>query len=146
MIKLGREKTVRVADVMSRTLVVLDVDMNPAEAAAVLTLHRISGAPVVSGSAKPLGIVTRADLLDPRHQGETSLATVMTRVLYAVRKTDSAMAAARLMVNENIHRVVVVDGAGLLDGIVTSMDLMRALVRGEPEESLPLEYVPLATA
>ena len=147
MIKLGREKTVRVSDVMTTNLVVLDVHLTLGEAAAVLAEHRISGAPVVSGSAKPLGIVSRADLLDPRHQGsETTVEAAMTRVLYAVRPTDPVMAAVRLMATENIHRVVVVDGSGLLAGIVTSMDVMRALARGEPEEGVPVEYVPLTDA
>lgn len=144
MIKLGRERTVRVSDVMSTNLIVLDVHMSLGEAAAVLSEHRISGAPVVSGSAKPLGIVSHADLLDPRHQGDrTTVEAAMTRVLYAVRPTDPVMAAVRLMARENIHRVVVVDGSGLLTGIVTSMDVMRALTRGEPDEDVPVEYVAL---
>ena len=42
--------------------------------------------------------------------------------------------------------MVVVDGAGLLAGIVTSMDVMRALARGEPEDALPVEYVALSDA
>jgi CBS domain-containing protein len=147
MIKLGRERTVRVSDVMSTNLIVLDVHMRLGEAAAVLSERRISGAPVVSGSAKPLGIVSRADLLDPRHQGnETTVEAAMTRVLYAVRPTDPLMAAVRLMATENIHRVIVVDEAGLLAGIVTSMDVMRVLARGEPDEEVPLEYVPLSNA
>jgi CBS domain-containing protein len=145
MIKLGREKTVKVSDVMSANLVVLDVHTSLADAAAVLSEHRISGAPVVSGSARPLGIVSRADLLDPRHQGAgKTVADAMTRVLYAVRPGDPLMAAVRLMATENIHRVVVVDGGGLLSGIVTSMDVMRALARGEPEDAVPMEYVALS--
>lgn len=147
MIKLGRERTVRVADVMSTNLIVLDVHMSLGEAAAVLSDRRISGAPVVSGSAKPLGIVSRADLLDRRHQGEeASVEAAMTRVLYAVRPTDPLVAAVRLMATENIHRVIVVDDAGLLAGIVTSMDVVRALARGEPDDEVPLEYVPLSNA
>lgn len=145
MIKLGREKAVRVSEVMSANLIVLGVHMSLGEAAAVLSEHRISGAPVVSSSAKPLGIVSRADLLDPRHQGEqTTVADAMTRVLYAVRPTDPLMSAVRLMATENIHRVVVVDGAGLLSGIVTSMDVMRALARSEPDDQVPVEYVALS--
>lgn len=51
------------------------------------------------------------------------------------------MAAVRLMVRENIHRVVV-DESGLLVGIVTAMDVMRELTGGAPE-GVELEYVPL---
>ena len=39
---------------------------------------------------------------------------------------------------------VVVDGAGLLSGIVTSMDVMRALARSEPDDQIPVEYVALS--
>ena len=95
MIKLGREKTVRVSDVMSTNLIVLDVHMSFGEAAVVLSEHRISGAPVVSGSAKPIGIVTRADLLDPRHHGaQTTVADAMTRALRD-RHLDGRHAGAR---------------------------------------------------
>lgn len=145
MVKLGRERAVRVADVMTKALVVLDVRMTLAVAAGILAERRISGAPVVSPKGRPLGVVTRADLLDPRHQGpETTVETAMTRVLYAVKEGDPVMVAVRLMVTENIHRVVVVDDAGHLVGIVTSMDIVRAVARNEPEDAVPIEYVTLA--
>jgi CBS domain-containing protein len=68
----------------------------------------------------------------------------MTRVLDAVRPTDALMAAIRLMVKENIHRVIVVDDAGLL--AVTSMDVMRALAHIGPEDEGHLASAPLTTA
>jgi CBS domain-containing protein len=55
----------------------------------------------------------------------------MTRVVHAVRPGDTAMLAVRLMVNENVHRAVVVDDSGKLAGIVSPMDVLRALARGE---------------
>jgi CBS domain-containing protein len=49
----------------------------------------------------------------------------------AVRPGDPAMMAVRLMVNEDVHRAVVVDDRGKLAGIVSSLDVLRALARGE---------------
>ena len=51
----------------------------------------------------------------------------MTRVLFAVLPTDPVTAAVRLMVREGIHRVLVVSDTGGLLGIVTSMDVLRAI-------------------
>ena len=54
----------------------------------------------------------------------------MTRVVRAVRPGDPVMFAVRLMADENVHRVVVVDDDGKLAGIVSAMDVLRALARG----------------
>jgi predicted transcriptional regulator len=143
MIKIARERSVRVADVMTDALVVLDMRMTVETAARILAERRISGAPVVAATGRPIGVVTTIDLLDPRHQGpDATVENAMTKVLYAVRPGDPAMAAVRLMVAENIHRVVVVDEEhGKLVGIITSMDVMRALAQGEPDDGVALEYV-----
>jgi CBS domain-containing protein len=41
------------------------------------------------------------------------------------------MAAVNEMVKSDIHRIVVLDGDSKLEGIVTPMDVLRALARGE---------------
>jgi CBS domain containing-hemolysin-like protein len=41
------------------------------------------------------------------------------------------MSAVRLMANESMHRAVVVDERGKLAGIVSPMDVLRALARGD---------------
>ncbi|HSO39169.1 MAG TPA: CBS domain-containing protein [Labilithrix sp.] len=130
---------------MTTSLVVLDVRMTVDVAAGILAERRISGAPVVSAAGKPVGIVSRADLLDPRHRVPgASVESAMTRMLYAVRPTDPATTAIRLMVAENIHRVVAVDTHGALVGIVTSMDVMRAIAGSEPGAG-DIEYIKLGS-
>lgn len=144
MIKVAREKTVHVGDVMTRDLVVIPVGTALDEASNLLASFRVSGAPVVTRSGKPVGIVSRADILDPRHQGiATCVEDVMTRVLYAVRPGDTLAAAARLMTTERIHRVLVADEQGTLLGLVSAMDVVRAVAEGAPEHDVPLEYVKL---
>jgi CBS domain-containing protein len=44
---------------------------------------------------------------------------------------DPAMAAVEEMAKRGIHRIVVLDGESKLAGIVTPMDVVRALVRGD---------------
>jgi CBS domain-containing protein len=145
MIKLARERAATVADIMTRELVMLDSRTSLEVAARILAERRIGGAPIVSPTGEPIGMVTRADLLDPRHAStDASVESAMTRLLYAVRPTDPALAAVRLMAAENIHRVVVVNERGALIGIVTSMDVVRALAHGESvENAVELEFVKL---
>jgi CBS domain-containing protein len=44
---------------------------------------------------------------------------------------DPALAAVTEMAKRHIHRIVVLDGDSQLTGIVTAMDVVRALARGE---------------
>jgi CBS-domain-containing membrane protein len=59
------------------------------------------------------------------------------------------MLAVQLMVDETIHRVVVVDDLGNICGIVAPIDVLRALRDGKPvtfaaaSEPLKLDYVDL---
>jgi len=146
MVKIARESVVHVSDRMTHPVFTIASGTSIIEATALLAARRIGGAPVVSPKGRPLGVVTRADLLDPRHVGSTDpVDTAMTRVLFAVRPTDPLMAAVSLMVKENIHRVLVVEPGGILAGIVTSMDVMRALVP-EGELAEPIEFVEVARA
>jgi len=106
------------------------------DAARSLTFHQVSGAPVLE-HGRIVGVVTKSDLVDPRYRSagaEAAAVTVrdaMTKVVRAVRPGDPAMMAVRLMVNENVHRAVVVDDQGKLAGIVSALDVLRALARGE---------------
>ncbi len=144
MVKVVRESVLRVVDVMTHGVATITSGTPLPEAALQLSSARVSGAPVVSARGRPLGMVTHADMLDPRHVvAGATVDDAMTRVLFAVRRSDPAMAAAKLMVAQNIHRVVVVDDDGTLVGILSTMDMMRALVSSS-DESVTLEFVDLA--
>jgi len=52
----------------------------------------------------------------------------MTPGYAAVRPSDPAAAALDLMANEAAHRILVLDDAGALVGVVTAGDLLRALL------------------
>lgn len=130
MIKTATVQELRVSDVMSRDVVMVPFTATVAEATAVLHGNRMSGAPVLSASGKIMGVVSASDLIDPRRdvRPDASVAEVMTRVVFAVKSSDPLVLAIRLMLEERIHRVVVIDEAGRLAGIVSPTDVLRALV------------------
>jgi CBS-domain-containing membrane protein len=130
----AQPKTVRVRDIMTPEVITLSGSTKVDDAARSLTFHQVGGAPVLD-HGHIVGVVSKSDLVDPRFRATTpNMPTVreaMTRVVHAVRPGDPAMMAVRLMAHEAVHRAVVVDDHGKLVGIVSPMDVLRALARGD---------------
>jgi len=154
MTKPVTERTV--ADVMTRDVYAVAADTSLDTAARLLTTRRISGCPVVSGSGRPIGVVTLADLADPDrdrserdgyplyyrvidgHRREQSdgaalgtgcVADVMSPFVLSVASSASLREAGRVMLSDGVHRLLVVEDGSLV-GIVTSSDLLRGFVEG----------------
>ncbi|MCA9625400.1 MAG: CBS domain-containing protein [Myxococcales bacterium] len=123
-IKLATERLARVADVMSAIVGVVDESSTVEEARDALADLGVSGAPVMRGE-QVVGVVSQTDLL--RARNDLSVTEVMTETIYAVRPDDSVLLAVRLMVEQRIQRVIVVNDDGELHGILTSLDALGAL-------------------
>lgn len=122
------------------------------EVAELLSLQKISGAPVVDTSGKLVGVITESDLLNeskktaalPRtavfgfflvpeetlrkvyHEGASLLARdVMTRDVVTAAEDTELDDLAQTMLDRKINRVPIVDGAGNMVGIVTREDVLR---------------------
>jgi CBS domain-containing protein len=84
----------------------------------------ISGAPVLDSSGIPIGVVSLRDLV-----GSGAAATVherMTSPPILISRDATIEAAATRLAEHGIHRLVVVDDAGIAVGIVSALDLVRA--------------------
>lgn len=126
--------TLRVRDIMTHDVYALRSGTSIDEAARALAARRIGGAPVLDAN-HIVGIVSMTDLARAGPgliDGSAPVDSVMTRAIYAVRPGDPVMTAVRLMVEESIHRVVVVTDDGTLAGMITAMDVLRALAQGIP--------------
>lgn len=115
----------------------------------------ITGAPVVDADGQPVGVVTAKDLVDPDrprsdvHGAPTvyqlssagcrrldggkvaspgRVGDVMTRYVVAVGPDTELRHAMQLMSSDDIHRVLVVDEQKQIIGILSSMDVIRALL------------------
>jgi CBS domain-containing protein len=145
------EKTV--ATLMTRDIISVPPETTVREAERILSEHHISGVPVVDAEGKPLGVVSQHDLV--RHEArrqtaeesglfftdeesfrelaqipvdlaELPVERVMSRDVYSIRSGESPAAAARLMRELHVHRLLVMENETLV-GIITPMDLIRAL-------------------
>ncbi len=123
----------RVRDIMTRQVFSLSTDQTIDRAIWSFSQNEISGAPVRDPNGKLVGVLSKSDLVDPMRAEVNSTSTVadaMTPAVWAVHPDDPVMVAVDLMVAKGIHRVLVVRGPGQLEGIVTSMSVMRALADG----------------
>lgn len=142
MIKTLMAQELRVRDVMTREVIAIPYSATVAQAGDMLHAAAINGAPVTGSGGRVLGIVSRTDLVDPRHEHapDTPISEVMTRVVFAVRADDPVLSAVRLMVEEHVHRAIVTNDAGVMAGIVTPMDVLRALVAKAPAGPLGVGF------
>jgi predicted transcriptional regulator len=143
MTKAAFPEMARVEDIMCRDLVMLRHDQTCAEAVEVLSREQIGGAPVFCVD-RLVGVISKGDLLKAGGAGDTRLEHLMTKAVYAVRPTDPAIMAVQLIVDEGIHRVLVVDESKRLIGIVTPIDVCRAVRAGRALSYSPGDVVHLS--
>lgn len=102
------------------------------EAAAALTNREIGALPVINEAGRPVGVLSRADLVRHEREGPVrrSVAEVMTSTVISVAPDDAAWEVISKMAAFKIHRVFVVDGDGILVGVISAFDVVRMLRQG----------------
>jgi CBS domain-containing membrane protein len=144
----GRLGELAIRDVMTRDVVTLSESDTLARAMQVFQHEHITGAPVVNVRGELVGLISRSDLLSaiesareargarPAADGETPgglVAERMTSDVVFVRDIAPLIEAARIMCVGHWHRVPVVDAYDKLCGIVSTMDILAALVNAADE-------------
>jgi CBS domain-containing protein len=66
---------------------------------------------------------------------------LMSRPVETVSPTATVRDAARTMTERDVGAVVVVDGEGGIEGVLTTTDLARLIGRGESSESAVAEFM-----
>jgi CBS-domain-containing membrane protein len=122
----------KVADIMTRDVFTLELGTSIEEAAWAFTRRKIGGAPVRDEKGRVIGFLSRADLVNPSWTDWVSpkhatVEDVMNPTVLAVPPEAPAHQAAEGMVALGIHHVMVVDGRSQLVGLVSSLDIVRAL-------------------
>jgi CBS domain-containing protein len=150
------------ADLMSRPVHRVTLDVTVAEAAEFLLRHGISGAPVVDAHGRPVGVFTMNDIarhvqgrmlnlpvIDPKRERAletrepipedmgfhfealegTKVADLMSFGLVTVFPQATLEEVIRSLVTQKIHRVFVISEAGELEGVITTMDVLKWMDR-----------------
>lgn len=145
--------------IMTQNVVSVQRDSTISEIAQVMVEHKVSGLPVLSAGGYLVGIVTEGDLLrremTPRlpefinilgaviyyHGVERynedfkkilakTAMDIMTEDLITVKEGTDVSAAAKIMLDNNIKQIPVVDGSKLI-GIITRADIVKLLLKQE---------------
>jgi IMP dehydrogenase len=95
------------------------------DALAIMRHHRISGLPVVDSEKRPVGILTNRDVRFEKRL-DLQVGEVMTKNPVMVKEGVSIEEAKDLLHKHRIEKLLVVDGAGKLKGLITIRDIEQA--------------------
>lgn len=126
-------------DVMSRPVFTLQAQDLIERAAALLTTHQITSAPVLDASGDLVGMVSEIDLLAPafkgiartrpgRPQTPAVVGDVMSQDVVIVAPDTDLADIAKAMIDFEVRCVPVVQNSELL-GVISRRDLLRSTVR-----------------
>ena len=95
------------------------------DALSLMEAHNISGVPVVDADNKLVGILTNRDVRFARDH-DLTVAELMTKDVVTI-EPDASMGTARKLLHENrIEKLVVVDGDHRCTGLITVKDIEKA--------------------
>jgi len=146
--------TLKAVDVMTGKPVTLTATASVASAIATLEQHHITGAPVVDDAGRVIGMFSLWDFVrsqtSPKRSANENQANPQQKTVHGARPSPSTESAtvgdwmsrtegsvprdqllvevARTMCTAHWHRVPVVMGDGQLVGIISTMDVLAALV------------------
>jgi len=144
-----------VRDVMATDVVTVSANSTLSEAANILRDHSVTGVPVVDFQGHCVGILSATDFMLTQSQGprkHTSFSvhdhlenapgvshsdelvrSRMSRHVHTVSEHISIVNAGRLMCHEHVHRLVVLNRRSQPVGILSSLDLVSAMIHAVEE-------------
>lgn len=136
-----------VRDLMTSPPTTVPASATLSVASAMMDEAGVSALPVLDARGRTVGVISRTDLV---HAGvlarasrreslmplpNATVESVMGHALVSVEPSASAAEAARLMVDQHIHRVFVESGRELI-GVLSATDLMRLVARSNLSTTL----------
>jgi CBS domain-containing membrane protein len=159
----GRLGTLTARDVMTAQVIVVYEQDTLETAMATLREHHITGAPVVDDENRFVGILSISDVIPGEGRGDSLMPPLvhgvdkvtwelydratpidpqlstdkvysrMTQPVTSITVNASLVEAARVMCDGHWHRVPVIDKDGSLAGIISTLDVLAALVNTADE-------------
>ena len=116
----------KVEDVMSTELIVGYVPGTIRDALMTLAKHNVSGMPILKkGTKNVVGVLTRTDIF--RNSDEDQLALIMSEDVYFVDKDQDVKDAAKLLFENRIHGLPVINKRKNLVGIISPKDILKVV-------------------
>jgi CBS domain-containing protein len=121
---------VPITDIMSRSPVTARPDADAEGVIGLLRSKHVGCVPIVDEDGRPLGIVTKLDVLECGVSRGTARELMMP-LAFTLGERATVAQAAGLMSAEAIHHVLVVDEDLSLIGVVSSLDIAHWLARND---------------
>jgi CBS domain-containing protein len=128
----------RIREIMSTDVVVAKPDDSITKVWDKMVGEDFTGLPVVGGSGKPIGMITRFDILKrgwariskesdtrPANSLQLKVEKLMSTPLYSISPDDSLRSAIETMLKHDVGRISVVE-EGKIVGIVDRYDLIKS--------------------
>jgi CBS domain-containing protein len=129
-----------VADLMTFEPVSVEVDATIEDAERLMHDRNVSGLPVVDSSGHLVGVISRTDIVEDgaiptaillrRRPSGLRVGELMTSPAITVSALTPLRDAARLMRDDRIHRLVVVDDDDLAVGVLSASDFVSLYADG----------------
>lgn len=141
-------KEVMIRDWMSSEIISATVDMPITTAHQIMKKNRIRRLPVLNEDGVLVGIVTIGDVREASPSGATTLSIwelnylwsqlkvndVMTHKVATVHESEPLINAAKIMLENKISGVPVVNEDNQVVGILTESDVFRMIVKSQTED------------
>jgi CBS domain-containing protein len=130
----------RVAELMQTDVQTVPPDAVVNDAVVTLADSRISALPVVDGTGRMVGVLSRTDILASEEEAEdqaaretllegTFVRDLMTPHPLTISPDAEVKEAAQQMLLADVHRLFVTEGERLI-GVISTTDIMRAVATG----------------
>jgi CBS domain-containing protein len=128
-----------VSAIMTRSVECVPAELEIDAVAAIFLEDGLSGMPVINRAGKPIGIISKTDLVrewyqrgKPREDGESyfprlTAGEIMNPIVTVLHGNASIARAAALLASQGLHRIPVVGDAGQVIGLLSSTDILRWL-------------------
>jgi CBS domain-containing protein len=140
-----------IRDVMTTNVLCVRPDVSVEAIRSLLLEREISAAPVVDARGAPLGVISKTDLVQYRHDTDgtgvvepkldngfhtsdltdATVADVMAPLTIAFHEDASVSEVAAAMASDHVHSLPIVGDDGTVVGIVSSLDIVGWYVRGD---------------
>lgn len=142
-----RKRAIYASQIMTASVVSLTPETSLSDAWRLICNRRFRHIPILSHEKRLIGIISDRDLLrvaigfyniTPHStdavQGQMTIQSLIKRKVLTASPDTEIREIARVMFEERIGSMPIVDGQGILAGIITRSDILRTLINHAPLE------------